>query len=116
MTIKSFFKWSDDLAVRRDSLRAFADSSKAVADKDGFVWGDGQYLILHFDLMNLGPAGPINARSTVYDAISSCVEQFQGTRLGGSVYIAPLLPSISSERHAAVFWNNLCDTLAGQLR
>jgi hypothetical protein len=115
MNFQPFFAWSDDLDVRHQSLQVFAHSSGAIADEDGFVWGDGLYFILHFDLMNVGPGGPVD-RSAVYNAISDYVENNHGTRLGGSVYIAPLLPLITSQRCAALFWNALCDILAGQLR
>jgi hypothetical protein len=114
MNFQAFFAWSEDLDERRDSLQSFADSSAATPDNDGFVWGDGLYLVLHFDLMNIGPAGAVD-RSAVYNAISDYVENCHGTRLGGSVYIAPLLPLMSSQRCAGLFWNALCDTLADQL-
>jgi hypothetical protein len=114
MNFKAFFAWSEDLEVRQESLGSFAESSGATPDEDGFVWGDGLYLILHFDLMNIGPAGPVD-RGAVYDAINGCVETNHGTRLGGSVYSAPLLPLMSSQRCASLFWNTLCDTLGGHL-
>jgi hypothetical protein len=114
MNFKAFLAWSDDLNVRKNSLRSFAESLSAPADQDDLNWSDGQYLMLHFDLMAIGPLGPLN-RSSVFEAINAFVEHNRGTRLGSSVYIAPLLPRMPSQRSAALFWNELCDILTGLL-
>lgn len=107
---EAFFDWSEDIATRESALESFADFSGTEIQGNQFVWGDGLYLILHFDLITVNPHGPID-RSDAYTAINDVVLGNHGTRLSGSVYIVPLLPKTSSERCAALFWNALCDAL-----
>jgi hypothetical protein len=113
--LQAFFDWSENIETRRQSLLHFADSAGAQIQKGCAAWGDGLYLILHFDLLTVGVDGQRLDRDEVYEAVERCVHSNHGTRLGGSVYIVPLLPHRSSEQCAAKFWNTLRDMLAGQL-
>lgn len=113
--LKAFFRWSSDLHTRQESLASFADSAGAVIQDGSAVWGDGLYLILHFDLMTRGIQGQELDRSKVYEFLESTVKDNGGTRLGGSVYIVPLLPMRRSEACASVFWNLMAKSLNGWL-
>lgn len=112
---QAFFEWSENLETRRQSLEHFADSAGAMIQQGCAAWGDGLYLILHFDLLTVGVNGQHLNRNDVYEAVENCVHSNHGTRLGGSVYIVPLLPHQGSEKCAAMFWNTLRDMLADHL-
>jgi hypothetical protein len=83
--LRAFFDWSENVETRRQSLLQFADSAGAQIQQGCAAWGDGLYLILHFDLITVGPNGQQLNRIDVYDAVESCVHTNHGTRLGGSV-------------------------------
>ncbi len=112
---KQFFRWSQDLETRKEALADFAASVGAGVKNDTYVWANGRYLILHFDLINISPSGSVD-RADVYDDINCIVGQNGGTRLTESVYLVPLLMDETSERCAAMFWNALRIATAGKLR
>jgi len=115
MNFKAFFRWSEDLDTRKEALTEFAASIGASVQDNRYVWGNGRYLVLHFDLINVGPAGPVD-RGEVYSIINHTVGLVGGTRLTQSVYLVPLIAGETSERCAATFWNELRAATAGQLR
>lgn len=112
---KGFFKWMNDLLTRQESQSKFVDLCGGVFQGSRSTWSEGEYLLLHFDLMTIGGQGDVSRRE-VYDAINGLVEDSGGTRLGGSVYLIPLPGKDASVRYAAMFWNALAAKTDAMLR
>jgi hypothetical protein len=110
----SMVKWGSALEDRLLSLYQFGKMVGAVPEPNRSVWSEGRYLILHFDLVTTWGGSPVS-RQDVYDAIPDIVEVNGGGRLGGSVFMIPLLPSKTSLRCAAEFWNALQGKIANKL-
>lgn len=98
--------WIKEIRSRFDSIARFARLSGSGVDAEQFVWSHGRYLVLHFELVTTIGDDKVD-RSNVYDSVAQIVKNANGTWLGGSVDIVPLLPNTSSERSAALFWNAL---------
>jgi hypothetical protein len=112
---KGFFKWMNDLLTRQESQSRFVDICGGVFQGSRSTWSEGEYLLLHFDLMTIDGVGR-DQRGEVYDAINELVEGSGGTRLGGSVYLIPLPGEDTSVRYAAMFWNVLAEKTDGRLK
>jgi hypothetical protein len=113
--LSSLIDWLNDLTTRKEAQTAFSKMTQGAVQENQFVWGDGRYILLHFDLITIRPNGVEAKRDDVYKLIGELVEANKGVRLGGSVYLAPLIPGQSSERCAALFWNVLATRTASQL-
>lgn len=117
MNLSALKDWLKDISTRLNAQKDFAKLVKGKVDPAAhFLWADGRYILLHFDLVNVNAKGTEVHREDVYADVGEVVEANHGVRLGGSVYVIPLLPAKTSECCATEFWNVLADKTAGKLR
>ena len=107
-------RWMKDVRERVESLALFAERIKATLQSRRFVWSNGRYVLLHFDLITISPDGEVD-RSETYKAIGEMIAANNGMKLSESVYLLALLKGRSPKYTAAVYWNRLGDSLAGGL-
>lgn len=97
--------WSNDVKLRLAALAALAATSGTKPDTDHFVWHDGRYVVLHFDLMTIKKSGLDVDRGPVYAVVEKIAKAQGGMHMGGSVYAVPLAAGEASMARAIALWN-----------
>ena len=113
--LDQFLRWRSDIDRRVKELEAFAAFCGGSVQKNHFVWQDGRYVLLHYDLMTIAEDGEVD-RDDAYQAIYGVLDTFESHELSESAYLVRVPAETTSERFAAEFWNALSEDTAGVMR
>lgn len=96
-------------------LEAFAAFCGGTVQKNQFVWQDGRYILLHYDLMTISEDGEVD-RDDAYRAIYRVLDTFASHQLSESSYLVQVPLELTAERFAAEFWNAMSEDTAGVMQ